>query len=352
MRKSSFCWLGIGLGLVMSLTAAAAELSFSPNGTFKIVQFTDTHLDFPESYPGTDAKTLMEKAAVGVKLGCMMKDINDILDAEKPDLVVFTGDNVLTPPALLKKGWLHLTKPAVDRHIPWIAVMGNHDPENRPPVSAIVKMLSQLPGSLDVQGPPELGGGGNFILPLIWQQHPAAMLYFLDSGRHSDRQLSDGYAWLTFPQIVWFRDQTARITAANHGRPLPALAFFHIPFPEFITAYLEPGKKIGVRGEDGGCPLINSGMFAAMLETRSVMGVFTGHDHDNDYAVSYHGICLAYGRKTGVFCYLHNLTSGARVIELQAGKRTFTSWIRTGDGQVINKFVYPNDFPPPEKKKK
>ena len=46
-------------------------------------------------------------------------------------------------------------------------------------------------------------------------------------------------------------------------------------------------------------PELNTGMFTAMKEAGDVMGMFVGHDHDNDYAVMWKGILLAYGRFTG-----------------------------------------------------
>ncbi len=51
------------------------ELRFREDGTFTIVQFTDLHF--------TDLKELDQKTS-GVMEG--------VLEAEKPDLVVFTGD--------------------------------------------------------------------------------------------------------------------------------------------------------------------------------------------------------------------------------------------------------------------
>ena len=48
--------------------------------------------------------------------------------------------------------------------------------------------------------------------------------------------------------------------------------------------------------EEACAPKLNTGMFAAMKESGDVMGIFVGHDHDNDYAVMWKGILLAYGR--------------------------------------------------------
>lgn len=45
------------------------------------------------------------------------------------------------------------------------------------------------------------------------------------------------------------------------------------------------------------------------------MGVFVGHDHDNDFIGIDKGIALGYGRVTGADAY-GELTRGARIIEL------------------------------------
>ena len=45
-----------------------------------------------------------------------------------------------------------------------------------------------------------------------------------------------------------------------------------------------------------------------------------GHDHDDDYAVMWHGVLLAYGRYTGGDTVYNNLPNGARVIELTEGE--------------------------------
>ena len=44
------------------------------------------------------------------------------------------------------------------------------------------------------------------------------------------------------------------------------------------------------KGEEVVLSKINSGLFTAMLEAGDVMGVFAGHDHDNDYV----GACMVF----------------------------------------------------------
>ena len=150
---------------------------------------------------------------------------------------------------------------------------------------------------------------------------------------YADGKLSEGYAWFSFEKVKWFRKQSQEFTAANGGNPLPSLAFFHIPLPEFQEAF-SSGHFVGSKKEDVCCPKLNSGIFTAMLESQSVAGAFVGHDHNNDCATSFHGILLAYGRKTGSFSYLDLPCDGGRVIEMEEGKRSFSTWIRTTSGAI------------------
>lgn len=96
------------------------------------------------------------------------------------------------------------------------------------------------------------------------------------------------------------------------------------------------GSRVGRRAENE-CPgALNPGMFAAMAETGSILGVFVGHDHDNDYIVAHHGIALGYGRFSGGNTTYNNLRPGARVIVLHEGERGFETWIREDDGRRVD----------------
>ena len=312
------------------------KLSFSEGGRFKIVQFTDTHLSDFEPGDKGESQEVMARRATMMRAD-LFAAIRSILDAERPDMVIFTGDNVLVP------GQTHdrlrdLVEPAVERKIPWALVMGNHDTEfTKICQRDLMAFLETLPFSLCACGPVALGGGGNYVLPVMahGSTRVVAAIYCMDSGDYADEKISSGYAWFRFETVEWFRKQSQELTAANGGCPLPALAFFHIPFPEFHEAF-SSGHFVGSKMEEVCCPKLNSGMFAAMRESQSVAGAFVGHDHSNDCAASFHGILLAYGRKTGDFCYLDLPGGGGRIIEMEEGKRNFSTWIRTAAGTVEN----------------
>lgn len=59
------------LGLIFG--TSAQTLKFNANGKFKIVQFTDVHFIYEDP-----------RSAIAIER------INEVLDAEKPDLVIFT----------------------------------------------------------------------------------------------------------------------------------------------------------------------------------------------------------------------------------------------------------------------
>ena len=85
-------------------------------------------------------------------------------------------------------------------------------------------------------------------------------------------------------------------------------------------------------------------MFTAMKECGDVMGIFCGHDHDNDYSVIYYDVLLAHGRFSGGNTEYNHLRNGARVIILKEGKRSFDTYIRERGGRLLNSTTYPNSY--------
>ena len=291
----------VSLCMTVFCFAQKSELRFNKDGKFKIVQFTDVHFKYKN--PASDIA---------------LERINQVLDEEQPDFVIFTGDVVYSAPA--DKGMLQAREQLYD-------------------------IIRQVPGNLM----PDRGSvlSPDYVLTVKASsdaKKDAAVLYCMDSHSYSPLKDVKGYAWLTFDQVNWYRQQSAAYTAQNGGKPLPALAFFHIPVPEYNEAASDENAILrGTRMEEACAPKLNTGMFAAMKESGDVMGIFVGHDHDNDYAVMWKGILLAYGRFTGGNTEYNHLPNGARIIVLDEGARTFTSWIRQKDG-IVDKVTYPASF--------
>lgn len=315
-------------------------LKFNENGKFKILQFTDIHY----KYNSFRSDSALQMIIAAVK-------------TEKPDLVVLTGDVVCT--ANTKKAWLTFAKPFSDAKIPWTVVLGNHDIENELSGREIMKTITGLPFCLTENGPENISGNGNYVLKVeaANSNKTETVLYFLDShsGLGKDNELGS-YDWIKPDQVQWYLNQSKQLTKDNKGNKYPALAFFHIPLPEYKEVWGKE-KTVGIKQEDVCSPDINSGMYSAFLEAGDVMGMFTGHDHNNNYIGCLHGICLAYGQASGRESY-GDIGKGYRVIELHEGRRIFDSWVRimyncdrdkdiwtpTGNMEKVNPVNYPGSF--------
>ncbi len=291
--------------------AVRKKLAFKQDSTFKIVQFTDIH--WQAEQPGNRSTYSM---------------MEDVLDIEKPDFVVFTGDIVCTYDVAVndvKKGWSDVVSPVVARGINWTATLGNHDSEGDFKRKSVMKHICRLPYNCNKQ---TTHNTNDFCLPIATSQHDhAALLYFFDSNEYSDSFKPGKYAWINSDQIDWYLNESKSMIKKNNDKVAPALAFFHIPLPEYKEV-IQSKSKLGNAGEGVSSPVINSGLFSALVEQGDVMGIFVGHDHNNDFIGELHGIALAYGRRSGHHSY-GDLKIGARVIQLKPNTYEFYTWIST-----------------------
>lgn len=322
---------GVMLLLIFSFNLNAQHLRYNENKQFKIIQFTDVH--YKPNVSASDTAILL---------------IKEVLDSEKPDFVVFTGDLAWAKPA--KECFDNVLQPVIDRKIPWAFVNGNHDDEQGWTRTQIMDYISTKPFCLASHGDKNLKGEGNYIIELRASKNNdkiANLFYFLDSGSYNERHKGVGwsYDWFNFEQVDWYRKQSKAYTMSNGNNPYPALAFFHIPLAEYPLMTSNKNNYIGNHKETECNGKINTGMFAAMIESGDVMGVFVGHDHDNDYIGNYMGIALAYGRYSGGNTVYNNLgNNGCRVINLVEGGEGFETYIRLRGGEKIFPVKYPRDF--------
>ena len=252
--------------------------------------------------------------------------MKNVIAREEPDLIVLTGDVVCSKET--RQAWLSFSKVLIEAKIPWTVILGNHDIEYELTGKQIMETIVGMPYSLAVSGPENIAGNGNYILNIrsSTSSKTAVLLYCFDShsGFHPKTDLGT-YDWIRFNQIEWYRNQSYRYTKANGGKPFPALAFIHIPLPEY-KEIIDKSTTVGLQKETVCSPDVNSGMYSVLLECKDVMGVFAGHDHNNNYIGCLRNICLAYGNATGRQTY-GDIGRGARVIELTEGERKFDTWI-------------------------
>lgn len=288
---------------------------------FKIVQFTDLHLINGKEYAQKNDSTYM-----------LMRNV---IDEEKPDLVVLTGDIVVSGGAA--QIWHEVVQPMTEAQVPFAVTFGNHDTETDLSKSQILELLLGNKYNMTHNADHELSGVGNCSLPVFsseGKEIPWA-IYLFDSHAYTNDSTLGAYDWIKNDQIQWYRKQSSAY-ARNEGTPVKALAFFHIPLPEFEQVRNQK-TTFGSIDEPVCSPSINSGLFSSFVEMGDVIGVFTGHDHNDDYVGQLASICLGYGRKTGYASAYHEiLKRGARIIELYENEQKFDTHIRTLTGTELD----------------
>lgn len=282
------------VALWCSAQAQAPALHFGRDGKFRIAQFTDVHLDLGTPYRRAQA----EKTIAQMRY---------ILDAEHPDLVVFTGDVVTGKPAA--QAWHRVLEPVAERNLPFCVVLGNHDARagshtrgDRPHRHLVCRhaQYARRRGRTGRRGAGDRRDEETYGVALL----PRLARLFNNPVYRRLRLVYSGAGGLvSCPQRRLYRGQ--------RRKPLPALAFFHIALPEYVAAWRNPDNTHVGRAAEDECPgALNPGMFAAMVECGDVMGTFVGHDHDIDYVVAEKGIALGYGRFSGDDTTYNNLAAG------------------------------------------
>lgn len=316
----------LGLTMLMCIGQAFAQntLRFK-KGLFKIVQITDLHY-----------KLGVKASEQG--LAC----VREMVETEKPDLVVVTGDIIYSAPA--DSTLSVVLKTFAQLGVPFCMTFGNHDYDFKTPAVALYNQMQKTPNCVM---PVLQGKNTDYSLSILSSngKRTAAVLYCIDTHNKPAIGGIGGYQWISHNQITWYRQRSMVYKQKNGGRPVPSLAFLHIPLPEFNYATANTQCPMyGSRLERAYSPSINSGMFASIKEMGDIMGVFCGHDHDNDYAVSYFNVLLAHGRFSGGNTEYNHLKRGARVIVLKEGKREFDTWIREVGGNVLYRTTYPKSY--------
>ncbi len=306
----------------------AAELKYRPDGKFKIIQFADTH------YISGDSRS--ERS---------MKNVVEMLEKEKPDFVIFTGDVIFGSPA--EASAREMLQPLVDRGIPFAVALGNHDSDFELSRTEIYKVFRSIPGNVNTADDLGLHGCSNDILTLAGEDGVDRVFYLFDSGNRENLAGVSSWGYVHSDQIDWYKRASRYFAANNSGKPVPSIAFQHIPVSEYNQAMRDKGDKArfmtGNLGEEPASPIFNSGQYLAMREMGDVQAMVTGHDHNNDFVLMWQGFFFIYGRYSGCDTVYNDLyPSGARVFEFTAGDDGFRTWVRVyGGGVEQDMYLFP-----------
>lgn len=289
----------------------------------------------------------------------MVKMLDAAYDRVNPDLVVFTGDNILgnhlrdarfgsrkvilSPDGeyeAMKTAIHHIAEPVDRRGIPFTMIYGNHDDINfisKEKQAEIWRGYDSFVG-LDDSG--DSGDVATFNLPVMSSdgKKTAFNLWFIDSAR-LDKAEEKCHTGVKKQAVEWYINKSNRLKEQNGGKPVPSVLFQHIPFSEMTRLNspckkddygalplfkkgepekyirLDPAVADGFLGEPiDGCEE-NNGEFDAIKKQGDVAAAVFGHDHRNNFIAELDGIRIFQSSAASFRCY-GNRFRGVRVIEI------------------------------------
>lgn len=301
----------------------------SADKPFRILSFTDMHLS---GHANRDDWT-----------ECLLCET---VQEEKPDLIVFVGDNVTGGDNLARARAFADCMTGLG--VPWCPILGNHEGDN-PASIGRRQMMDIFAASPTCCIPPDAakyGDGrmdyavslknaeGNVVCKLLFMDCGKDMTYEELRPYGLETPVDKAYACLSHAQIDWYREQV-------HGCACPSIVFCHVPLPEYRLAAEENAVISGGNREKICCSPCNSGMFDAMLRAGSTVAFVAGHDHINDSHMLYRGVRLVYNRMSGYDSY--NVLSEHKGDKLLQGCSVYTIHV---DGAIeYGDIVYEDRYP-------
>ena len=324
MKKIIAVFLSVIMVLCLFVPAATAltpaekaKLQFNKDGSFKIMNLSDIQ----------DGKRLLSITANFIKAA---------IEAEKPDLIVLTGDNIAGNTLSEEKTEtaIRAVMDVLDPYgIPVAIVFGNHDEESGVSKEDQMAIYNQYECSISYDDGEALWGCGTYNIPVYSSSDDTKVVFncwMFDSG---NRDEDGGYDHVKKDQLDWYKAKSAELKAANGGKVVPSIAFQHIIVPEIFEALEETdssAKGVVVKygkyytlpetAEDGSvigeapCPAaVNGGEFDAFVECGDVLAVVSGHDHTNSFVVPYKNIDIINTPTCGFRSYGNKDTTGIRI---------------------------------------
>ncbi len=305
---------------------------FTTDEDFKVLQLTDVHI------AGGVLSIEKDKQAINA--------VAAMITAEKPDLVIVTGDISFAVPwaGTINNAYAHryFIRLMENLGVYWTVTFGNHDSEvyDYYDRAAVAKMYDDdsLEYCLFTSDDGGVYGECNHVINVKNSQGLVTKsLIMMDTNSYTDEDPL-GIFWIYDniheDQIDWYREvveywssynSTVLASIPEGERPeniddfttVQSLLFVHIPLMEVRNAYneyLTSGEadtenvdyiegKVGESEPYVYCSNDEEEMFETMLELGSTKAMFYGHDHLNNIVLNYKGITLSYGYSIDYFAY-------------------------------------------------
>ena len=278
----------------VSETEDSVTVKKTSSDEFKVLMFTDTHLNGKKEKDNKTVTYIVEN-----------------IYEQKPDLVIFAGDNVSS--GFNKKRTTELAELMENLGVYWAAVLGNHEGEGIFAVSREenVEIFSSFSYCLMRKGKNDVDGNGNYTVNILNADNTLREVFFFmvtgsymtDESKAEYDVTDDGevYDGVKTSQVQWYKDKHDALTA-EYG-DFKSVTVVHIPPYQTEKEYGNDDFLYGEKRE-GVCESgFDSGLIDAMKEKGSAQAVYFGHDHVNNFGVMYDDIILSYIQPSGYGVY-------------------------------------------------
>ena len=280
---------------VVSDEIDAVTIKKADSGDFKVIMFTDIHLDGKNKTSETTVDNIVKN-----------------VQREKPDLVIFGGDTITS--VLNRKRANQLCEIFEQLGVYWAGVLGNHEGSGPLAVSRKknVEIFASYEHCLMREGLDDVWGDGNYCINILNADGSLKKtFYFMDSGSRASEEdikkyvtATDGrsdYDGVKDTQVAWYSAKVKE-NAGKYGESKSVLVM-HIPIYQMREAAETAEFLYGEKLEGICASYFDSGLFDAIKAGGSTDYVFFGHDHVNTFAVNVDGITLSYIEPSGYGSY-------------------------------------------------
>ena len=326
------------------------KIQFNKNGKLKIMQVSD-----PQD--------------MHIVRSAMVKMLNKVYDKEKPDLIVFTGDNILgnhVDDAIIgpfknkkksvtanhiKKALKYILKPVDDRKIPFCMVYGNHDDKNRLSKQEQADFYKEYEYFVGLNSEEKDLDCDTYNLPIYDSKGEKVIynLWLMDSAGTDDNG-ENPYEYVKKEAVEWYKRKSDELKAANGGEVVHSLMFQHIPIIETKTLFKEcsPDEKGAFEGEgelkgryfkldaekatgfafEYPCTVEEDfGQLEALKEKGDVCALVFGHDHTNSFTANIEGVNIVQTSGASFRSYGNLISRGVRIFEIdEKDTSTFSTY--------------------------
>lgn len=318
-------------------------LDFNADRNIKVLQITDTQIidSSQQRSEGRLQPAAAEKWKPDQMDTILFDELDALVSAQKPDLILLTGDIVYGEFDDKGTSFNRIIEKMDSYKIPWAPIFGNHDNESEIGVEEQCRRFVENSTYCLFNRRHEIGGNGNYSIGISVKGDIQRVIFMMDSNGCSNvTKVPDKSAITTSfkfydTQLAWYQTVAVKVKECK-GSNVPSLMCFHVQPQELSMALVANGHQTTTDSSYSVLTKYDLGMDATKqdfgfknsavlgksslqtyllpyLKAAGTDGLFFGHEHVNSLSVQWEGIRWTYGLKTGQYDEHPELRGGTMI---------------------------------------